>query len=140
MTLVDATSIAGASVVDWDLVDAYYFSPQKCFGSRSGLWISVLSPDALERAQRLVADTNRFVPAILNLDEDVGVTCGPDTQHASFIATLILFDEQIKWMLDNEGFICHGERTRRRQPLIHEWAETRPFASLFVADPALRSP
>lgn len=67
------------------------------------MWISVLSPDALERAQRLVADTNRFVPAILNLDEAVKASRVDQTLNTPAIATLILFDEQIKWMLDNGG-------------------------------------
>ena len=140
LTLVDATSIAGASVVDWDLVDAYYFSPQKCFGSEGGLWISVLSPDAIERTQRLVADTNRYVPAILNLDEAVKASRVDQTLNTPAIATLILFDEQIKWMLDNGGLSAMEQKARAGANLIHEWAEARSFASLFVADPALRSP
>lgn len=44
LTLIDATSGAGALPVDISQTDAYYFSPQKAFGSDGGLWIAVLSP------------------------------------------------------------------------------------------------
>lgn len=50
LTLIDATSGAGALPVDISQTDAYYFSPQKAFGSDGGLWIAVLSPAAIERA------------------------------------------------------------------------------------------
>ena len=43
LTLIDATSGAGALPVDISQTDAYYFSPQKAFGSDGGLWIAVLS-------------------------------------------------------------------------------------------------
>ena len=46
LTLIDATSGAGALPVDISQTDAYYFSPQKAFGSDGGLWIAVLSPAA----------------------------------------------------------------------------------------------
>ena len=50
LTLIDATSGAGALNVDISQTDAYYFSPQKAFGSDGGLWIAVLSPAAIDRA------------------------------------------------------------------------------------------
>lgn len=46
LTLIDATSAAGALPVDISQTDAYYFSPQKAFGSDGGLWVAVLSPAA----------------------------------------------------------------------------------------------
>ena len=36
--------------MDLAQTDAYYFAPQKAFGSDGGLWLAVLSPAALERA------------------------------------------------------------------------------------------
>jgi len=52
LVLVDATSAAGGIEVDPAQFDAYYFSPQKCFGSDGGLWIAACSPAALERSRR----------------------------------------------------------------------------------------
>ena len=55
LTLVDATSIAGAAPVDLTQVDAYYFSLQKAIGSDGGLWVAILSPAAIERARAIEA-------------------------------------------------------------------------------------
>ena len=46
---VDATSGAGGLPVDPAQFDAYYFAPQKCFGSDGGLWLALLSPAAQDR-------------------------------------------------------------------------------------------
>ena len=46
LVLVDATSAAGAMAADPVDFDAYYFSPQKAFGSEGGLWVALLSPAA----------------------------------------------------------------------------------------------
>ncbi|HEX8770128.1 MAG TPA: aminotransferase class V-fold PLP-dependent enzyme, partial [Acidimicrobiales bacterium] len=60
LVLVDATSAAGGMRVDPATFDAYYFSPQKCFGSEGGLWIALCSPAALERGEQLASD--RWAP------------------------------------------------------------------------------
>ena len=41
---------AGGLPVDVAQADAYYFAPQKCFASDGGLWIALMSPQAIERA------------------------------------------------------------------------------------------
>lgn len=140
LTLVDATSIAGATPVDWEVVDAYYFSPQKCFGSEGGLWTAVLSPAAQERAERLTQSKSRFVPASLNLSSALKQSKANQTVNTPALATLILFDEQVQWMLGEGGLPAMTERTRAGSGLVQAWAQERPFASLFVEDPAWRSP
>lgn len=140
LTLVDATSIAGASVVDWQSVDAYYFSPQKCFGSEGGLWVAVLSPQAVERAKKLERATDRFMPATLNLAAAIKQSAANQTVNTPALATLILFDEQVKWMLANGGMPEMVSRSQAGATLVQEWAENRDFASLFVKNPAWRSP
>lgn len=52
LVVVDATSAAGGMSVDLAQCDAYYFSPQKGFASEGGLWVAILSPAAIERAER----------------------------------------------------------------------------------------
>ncbi|MEH3078885.1 MAG: aminotransferase class V-fold PLP-dependent enzyme [Quadrisphaera sp.] len=51
LVLVDATSAAGGVPVDASTCDAYYFAPQKSFGSDGGLWLALLSPRS-DRAGR----------------------------------------------------------------------------------------
>ena len=66
LLLVDATSAAGGVAVDVSQTDAYYFAPQKALGSEGGLWVAVLSPAALARAE-LLAGSGRWVPDSLSL-------------------------------------------------------------------------
>ncbi|MGH9282201.1 MAG: aminotransferase class V-fold PLP-dependent enzyme, partial [Acidimicrobiales bacterium] len=66
LVAVDATSAAGALRVDLAEADAYYFAPQKAFGSDGGLWIAILSPAAVERVE-VLGRAGRWVPAILDL-------------------------------------------------------------------------
>lgn len=140
LTVVDATSIAGAVEVDWDLVDVYFFSPQKCFGSEGGLWIAALSPDAVSRAQRLCVQTDRYVPSFLNLADAINQSRGHQTLNTPAIASLVMLDEQIKWMSDQGGLAAMSQKARRGADLIGAWASQRPYAAPFVADPLLRSP
>ncbi len=140
LTLVDATSIAGAHVVDWDLVDAYYFSPQKVFGSDGGLWLSVLSPAAIERAQKLSKADDRWVPSFLNLASALKQSRQDQTLNTPAIASLILLDEQIKWLLDQGGLVWAADRAKRGADQVLQWAESRPWAQPFVENPAWRSP
>ena len=72
LTLIDATSGAGALNVDISQTDAYYFSPQKAFGSDGGLWIAVLSPAAIDRAYGIAKSVSlpgarRWIPPFLSL-------------------------------------------------------------------------
>ena len=72
LTIVDATSAAGALPVDISQTDAYYFSPQKAFGSDGGLWIAALSPAAIDRAYGIAQSTSlegvlRWIPPFLSL-------------------------------------------------------------------------
>ena len=52
LVVVDGTSGAGGLPLDPLEVDAYYFAPQKCFGSDGGLWLALLSPAALSAPSR----------------------------------------------------------------------------------------
>lgn len=140
LTLVDATSVAGASVVDWDLVDGYYFSPQKCFGSEGGLWLSVLSPAAIERVDEL-KDSNgsRYMPSFLSLSKALKQSVNDQTLNTPAIATLILLDEQIKWLLSSGGLAAAQQKATYGAQLISNWAEERDWAQMFVKNPEERS-
>ncbi|MFO0196878.1 MAG: aminotransferase class V-fold PLP-dependent enzyme, partial [Clavibacter sp.] len=62
LVLVDATSAAGGLSVSPSEFDAYYFAPQKSFASDGGLWISLMSPAAIERVAK-IKSSGRWVPA-----------------------------------------------------------------------------
>src|SRR6202034_1366650 len=55
LVVIDGTSGAGGLPLDVSAADAYYFAPQKSFGSDGGLWFALLSPAAVERTAEVAA-------------------------------------------------------------------------------------
>lgn len=140
LTLVDATSVAGGALVDVSATDAYYFAPQKCFGSDGGLWVALLSPAAQERARRLHAATDRWVPQILDLAVAMDNSSKDQTLNTPAVATLVLMERQIAWMLAGGGLEAMARRSRAASNLIYDWAEASDVAAPFVTNPQWRSP
>ena len=99
LVLVDATSVAGAAQVDVSATDAYYFAPQKAFASDGGLWLAILSPAAIERAERLGTAEDRWIPSFLSLTAAIDNSRKDQTLNTPAVATLVLMAEQIEWML-----------------------------------------
>lgn len=138
LVLVDATSAAGG--IEWDpsAVDVYYFAPQKCFASDGGLWLAACSPAALDRIASVKA-TGRWMPASLDLSVALSNSVADQTYNTPAIATLLLLDEQVRWMLGNGGLSWAAARSARSAATLYGWAEDREWASPFVADPTRRS-
>lgn len=137
LTLVDATSAAGALPVDLTQTDAYYFAPQKALASDGGLWIAFLSPAALERAARLTAQ--RWVPDSLNLQLAVEHSRANQTANTPALATLFLLAEQLDWLLASGGLDHATRRCGASASILYDWADAHPLATPFVAEP-YRSP
>ena len=110
LVLVDATSAAGGIAVDPAEFDAYYFAPQKCFGSDGGLWLALLSPAAIERAERIAA-SGRYIPEFLSLQTAIEQSRLQQTYNTPAVATLVLLAEQVDWMLGQGGMAWTTERT-----------------------------
>ncbi len=136
--LVDATSGAGGLRVDVAETDAYYFAPQKCFGSDGGLWLALLSPAALERSARLAAG-GRWVPAFLDLNIAIENSRLDQTYNTPALATLFLLAEQIEWFNENGGLEWAASRSDRSAEILYGWAERSSYAQPFVAKPDERS-
>ncbi len=138
LVAVDATSGAGGLPVDAADVDAYYFAPQKCFGSDGGLWVALLSPAAVERIERIHA-SGRWVPAFLDLSIAIDNSRLDQTYNTPALATLYLFDQQVRWMNEQGGLAFTTERCARSAEVLYTWAESSDFATPFVANPEERS-
>jgi phosphoserine aminotransferase len=137
LTLVDATSGAGGLPVEIAATDAYYFAPQKAFASDGGLWLAILSPAAIERAERLIP--SRWVPASLDLSIAIEQSRLQQTYNTPALATLFLMAEQVDWMNENGGLQWATQRTSDSSSGLYTWAEKSAYAEPFVADPAKRS-
>ncbi|MGI8881566.1 MAG: phosphoserine transaminase [Jatrophihabitans sp.] len=139
LTLVDATSSAGAIITDLNAVDVYYFAPQKVFAADAGLWIAVLSPRALDRMSRIKA-SDRWIPPSLDLSIAVDNSRKNQTYNTPAIASLWLLAHQTEWLLGHGGVDWAARRTELSAGRLYRWAEREDYAAPFVADPALRSP
>ena len=56
------------------------------------------------------------------------------------MATLFLLDKQLEWINGNGGLGWASARTAESSSVLYDWAESVPYATPFVADPADRSP
>jgi phosphoserine aminotransferase len=138
LLLIDATSGAGGLAVDVAETDAYYFAPQKSFGSDGGLWIALLSPRALERAARIAA-SDRYIPPFLDLATAIDNSLKNQTYNTPALATIYLMAEQVDWFNAQGGLDWCVDRTAQSSGALYEWAEASSFATPFVVEPALRS-
>jgi phosphoserine aminotransferase len=138
LILVDATSGAGGLPLDAAEVDAYYFAPQKCFASDGGLWIALMSPQALARIDE-ISGGGRYLPAFLDLSNAVANSLRDQTYNTPAVATLFLMAQQLDWLLGNGGLAFAVDRTTDSSGRLYGWAEKSSYATPFVADPAARS-
>ncbi len=138
LVLIDATSAAGGIPVDVKQSDVYYFSPQKNFAADGGLWLGLFSPAALERADKIAA-SDRWVPDFLNLKTAIDNSAKNQTYNTPAIATLIMLDEQLKWMNSNGGLDFATARTKDSSDRLYNWAEASSYATPFVTRTADRS-
>jgi phosphoserine aminotransferase len=138
LVLVDATSAAGGLRFDPSQADAYYFAPQKALASDGGLWLAALSPAAVERIERISAG-DRWVPAFLDLGIALDNSRRDQTYNTPALATIFLAVRQVEWVLQNGGLPFAAGRCDRSAEILYGWAESRDYATPFVADPAIRS-
>jgi phosphoserine aminotransferase len=138
LVLVDATSAAGGLHVDAKEFDAYYFAPQKSFASDGGLWLSLMSPAAIERAEKIKA-SGRWIPAFFDLGTAIENSRLDQTYNTPALITLMLLADQINWMNENGGLKFTTDRTADSAKRLYGWAEKTSYTTPFVVDPAQRS-
>jgi phosphoserine aminotransferase len=138
LVLIDATSGAGGLPVDIDETDVYYFAPQKSFAADGGLWVAVMSADALARVAEIKA-SGRWIPGFLDLSIAVDNSAKDQTYNTPAVATLFLLADQIQRLLSLGGLSGAVTRTRESSQRLYGWAERSEYATPFVADPDQRS-
>ncbi|WP_265522591.1 phosphoserine transaminase [Oerskovia flava] len=138
LTVIDATSGAGALPVDVTETDVYYFAPQKVFGSDGGLWIALLSPDAVARSEE-IESSGRWVPESLSLRTALVNSRQDQTLNTPAVATLVMLVEQLEWILAQGGLPWAVGRSAASAEILYAWAEERSWATPFVTRPEERS-
>ena len=138
LVLVDATSAAGGLMVDAKEFDTYYFAPQKSFASDGGLWIAVMSPAAIARAEKIKA-SGRWVPAFFDLGIAIENSRLDQTYNTPALVTFMLLAEQVEWMNSNGGLSFAAGRSAKSSEILYSWAEKTSYTTPFVTDAAMRS-
>ena len=130
LVLVDGTSAAGGLAVDVSQTDAYYFAPQKNFASDGGLWLAMMSPAALERAEKLAAE--RWIPDFLSLTTAIDNSRKNQTYNTPALTTLVTLAEQVRWLNTSGGMDFAAARTADSAGRVYAWAEAHELATPFV--------
>ena len=138
LVLVDATSGAGGLPVDITESDVYYFAPQKSFASDGGLWLALMSPRALARAEEL-GGTDRWVPAFLDLPTAIDNSRKNQTYNTPALTTLLLLADQIDWFNGQGGLDWAVGRTTDSSSRLYTWADKTSYTTPYVEDPDARS-
>ena len=145
LMLVDGTSAAAGTVIDPREIDVYYFSPQKGFGSDGGLWVAIVSPAAIERAEKIEAraaehpEEGRWVPPFLSFTKAVANSRKHQTLNTPALATLLLMNNQIDWLIKQGGLDWAQEHCTHSASVLYRWAETSDYATPFVLNEGARS-
>ena len=100
--------------------------------------MAILSPAALARVEA-IAGSGRWVPEFLSLPIAIENSLKNQTYNTPAIGTLIMFADQLEWMLGNGGLDWAVKRTADSSQRLYGWAEASTFTTPFVADPELRS-
>ncbi len=139
LMLHDATSAAAGIEVDLTQSDVYYFAPQKGLASDGGLWIALMSPAAIARAEQ-IKSTGRYIPAFLDLVTAIENSRKQQTYNTPALATIFLAAEQVDWINAHGGLAWSAKRCEESAAAIYGWADRSSYADPFVTDPTLRSP
>lgn len=135
---VDATSGAGQIKADFKKIDVYYFSPQKVFASEGGFYVSIMSPKAIARAEKIAKVSSRFVPETMKWSNAIDNSRNNQTYNTPAISTIFFLNEQIK-LMNKVGESKVIEEAKRKAKLVYGWAEEKSYLSSFIKDPKFRS-
>jgi phosphoserine aminotransferase len=102
------------------------------------LWLAACSPAAIERIREIKA-SKRWMPASLDLSIALENSIANQTYNTPALATLIMLDEQVKWMNNNGGLSWAAGRTAQSAETLYSWAAASSYATPFVTNPAHRS-
>lgn len=135
---VDATSGAGQIPCDVNQTDVFFFSPQKVFASEGGLFVCILSKAALERALKINADSNRYIPGIMNWKTAIDNSEKNQTYNTPAVSTLYFLNEQIKKM-NKLGYAEVCAAASAKADIVYNWALSKEYLSPYVEAKSMRS-
>ena len=114
------------------------------FGADGGLWVAILSPEAIDRAAGVESSAHlegahRWVPPFLSLTTALNNSRKDQTLNTPAVATLIMMENQIRWLNNNGGLAWATTRCAKSASILYSWAERSEYAAPFVVDADARS-
>ena len=94
--------------------------------------------ELLERINE-IGSSDRWRPASLDLQIALDNPTKNQTYNTPALATLVMLDAQLNWMLANGSLAGMAARSAASSSILYSWAEARDWATPFVTDPAHRS-
>ncbi len=135
---IDATSGAGQIKIDFKKSDLYYFSPQKVFASEGGFYVAIMSPKAIERAQKIAKDSARFIPESFKWTHAIDNSRQNQTYNTPAISTIFFLNEQVK-LMNKLGEDAVVKEAKRKADLMYGWANSKSYLKPFIEEEKFRS-
>lgn len=134
---VDGVSAFPIIDIDFSQIDSAYFSVQKCFGLPAGLGVWIVSPRALEKAEKKLAAGHSIgsYQALPNLLKN-GTKF--QTTFTANVFNIFLLSKVTGDMLE-KGLDVIRRESKYKSALLYHTIEQHPKLSAFVADKKLRS-
>ena len=104
--------------------------------------MALASPAAQERAQEIKGNpgAGRWIPPVLDFSVALKNSVKNQTLNTPAISTLILWEDQVQWMLSQGGLAEMEKRTRTSSAVLYEWAASRPEVCPYISNPREQSP
>lgn len=138
LVCVDATSGGGQVACDMSKVDVFFFGPQKVFGSEGGLFLAIMSPKALKRAEELKDRPDFYRPQMMNLQTLIDNSRKHQVFNTPSLSTMYFLNEQIKRMAASgyESVVADG---KKRAELVYSWAQSKEYLKPYIEEAKYRS-
>lgn len=135
---IDTVSSVPFVDIDYQYIDVMFFSVQKGFGLPPGLGVMVVSPDALEKSEKIVKKGISIgsYHSLKNLSQKALEFQTPETPN---LLNIYLLNQIIKDML-KRGIKSIRQETDKKAKLIYDFFEEHPKYRPFIPELKFRSP
>ena len=131
----DTTSCAGGRQLPVGAYDIQIFGLQKCLGAGGGTCAIVLSPRAVERAQK----QTRNIPFFLDLRNALHFTDKYQTLNTPSTINIWMANEGAKWMLAHGGIEAMENLCKEHANHLVSWAQNSLYFKPLISDEKYRS-
>ena len=134
---VDMVSSAPYAQPDFNIIDACYFSVQKCFGLPAGLGVLLLNEKCLQKSQKLAAE-GQLIGSYHSFDSLLQKALKYQTPETPNVTNIFLLGKVCESML-NKGVDIIREETEEKARMIYGFLESNEHFEPFVNHIAHRS-